>query len=312
MPLLTVFTPTFNRSSLLSRAYQSLLDQREQNFDWLIIDDGSEDGTEEVVRQWISKGIIPIHYVRKPNGGKYTAMLEAREHIRGDWVIILDSDDELTPDATRVLAEEISRIRESALPIREIRAFCKLADGKTLDHFIFPGNTEVFDATWHEAVLRHGMDTEMLSCLGRETYLDVVHLPDNLWLKEKFRYFSEAVFWARIKTKTRYLNKELRIYHLDAYNSVMRNTSKETGYYDDIIFSRYFLSENTEQFFKRPSYFISLCIKYIVAGRINHVRMSTLFTQASGWRFKLLFLLMFIPSQLYYGYGKNIRGAFWR
>jgi hypothetical protein len=102
------------------------------------------------------------------------------------------------------------------------------------------------------------------------------------------------------------------VYHLDADNSVIRNTQNVTGYYDDIILSKYFLTENMGHFFKRPSYYISLCMKYIVAGRINRVRMSTLFTQASGWRFKLLFLLMFIPSQLYYGYGKNIRGAFWR
>jgi hypothetical protein len=156
------------------------------------------------------------------------------------------------------------------------------------------------------------MDTEMLSCLSKQEYLEVVDLPDPTWLKGKLRNLSEAVFWARIKTKTRYLNKELRIYHLDAENSVMRNTSKETGYYDDIIFSRYFLSENTEQFFKRPSYFISLCIKYIVAGRINRVNASTLFAQASGWRFKLLFIALFIPSQLYYAYGKYVKKSFWR
>jgi len=312
MPMLTVFTPTYNRIALLTRAYGSLLGQQEMNFDWLIVDDGSDDGTESLVRQWINDNKIPIRYFWKPNGGKYTAMLEARKHLNGDWVILLDSDDELTPDATGVMADEISRIPSAAYPIHELRAFSKLSDGNRLDGFAFPGKNGSFDATWHEAVLSRGIDTEMLSCLNREKYLDIINLPENIWLKGRFRYFPEAVFWARIRTRTRYLNRDLRIYHVDAENSVMRNTVKETGYYDDIIFSRFFLAENMGHFFKRPWYYISLCMKYIVAGRINKIGASTLFAQASGWRFKLLFFALFIPSQLYYAYGRYVKGSFWR
>ena len=312
MHLLTVFTPTYNRSSLLSRAYRSLLDQQEQNFNWLIIDDGSSDDTETVVRQWIEEKRIPILYVKKPNGGKYTAMLEAKKYITGEWVLMLDSDDELTRDATQVITGEISKINTSAYPIDEIRAFCKLIDGKRFGDAHFPGSNGVFDATWHEAVLKHGMDAEMLSCIRKETYREILDLPENIWLAGKFRYFPEAVFWARINTRIRYLNQELRIYHIDAQNSVMRNTVNETGYYDDIILAKYFLSENMRHFFKRPSYFISLCLKYIVAGKINRVSTGELFSQASGWRFKLLFIILFIPAQIYYLYGKMIRGSFWR
>ena len=46
---ITIFTPTYNRGELLKRLYQSLVDQQYKNFEWLIVDDGSTDYTEEIV-----------------------------------------------------------------------------------------------------------------------------------------------------------------------------------------------------------------------------------------------------------------------
>ena len=63
MKTLTVFTPTYNRAHTLPRTYESLLRQTCKDFEWLVIDDGSTDGTAGLVRGWIEENRITIRYI---------------------------------------------------------------------------------------------------------------------------------------------------------------------------------------------------------------------------------------------------------
>lgn len=67
--ILTIYTPTYNRKHLLPRLYESLKNQTNLDFRWLIIDDGSEDDTRSLVSDFINKGDIDIEYHYKENGG---------------------------------------------------------------------------------------------------------------------------------------------------------------------------------------------------------------------------------------------------
>ena len=71
VPLITIFTATFNRASLLINLYQSLKNQTSHNIEWLIVDDGSTDNTEIVIEQIQknNKNLFPIRYYQKTNGG---------------------------------------------------------------------------------------------------------------------------------------------------------------------------------------------------------------------------------------------------
>ena len=95
---ITVFTPTYNRADLLPNLYESLLRQNSQNFQWLVIDDGSTDNTREVVEEWIREGKIEIQYVYKENGGLHTGYNKAIECTDTELSICIDSDDYLTDD----------------------------------------------------------------------------------------------------------------------------------------------------------------------------------------------------------------------
>ena len=97
--LLTIFTPTYNRANLLERLYYSLLVQTNNNFEWVIIDDGSKDNTGEKVNGWINEGSIKIKYLYKSNGGKHTAHNIGVENSSGDLCVCVDSDDYLTNTA---------------------------------------------------------------------------------------------------------------------------------------------------------------------------------------------------------------------
>lgn len=103
---LTIITPTYNRASLLPNLYYSLCEQSCQNFQWLIIDDGSNDNTYSVINDFISENKICIKYVYKRNGGKHTALNYSHSYIDGDYVVIVDSDDYLIDDAVKIILDK--------------------------------------------------------------------------------------------------------------------------------------------------------------------------------------------------------------
>ncbi len=102
--ILTIFTPTYNRAHLLTRCYESLQKQSNKNFIWMVIDDGSEDGTGELVKKWIqSEDSFRIHYYYKENGGLHTAYNKAIEHIDTELSVCIDSDDFMPCEAVDII-----------------------------------------------------------------------------------------------------------------------------------------------------------------------------------------------------------------
>lgn len=92
---LTIFTPAYNRAHTLTRLYHSLLKQSLKNFEWLIIDDGSVDDTEQLVQGFIHQSLIPIRYIKQQNAGKQAAWNNAVMLAKGALFCGVDSDDAL-------------------------------------------------------------------------------------------------------------------------------------------------------------------------------------------------------------------------
>jgi len=99
MKTITVFTPTYNRAHLLPRLYNSLKSQSCKDFEWLVIDDGSTDNTQEIIKNWISEDTITIKYIYKENGGLYTGYNTAYAEIETELCVCIDSDDYMPNDA---------------------------------------------------------------------------------------------------------------------------------------------------------------------------------------------------------------------
>ncbi|WP_418384783.1 glycosyltransferase family 2 protein [Akkermansia sp.] len=98
-PLLTVFTPAFNRADCLRHCYESLRKQTCRDFIWLVVDDGSSDGTGDMVKEWMRAGELEIQYHYKENGGMHTAHNAAYELVSTELNVCLDSDDRMPEDA---------------------------------------------------------------------------------------------------------------------------------------------------------------------------------------------------------------------
>jgi len=103
MPLITVFTPTYNRALLLSRLYESLLRQSFVDFEWVIVDDGSIDNTKELIASFKESG-LNIHYYYQHNAGKHFAINHGVRVAKGELFFILDSDDLLPANALALVA----------------------------------------------------------------------------------------------------------------------------------------------------------------------------------------------------------------
>ncbi|WP_438712211.1 glycosyltransferase family 2 protein [Aquimarina muelleri] len=93
MKTITVFTPTYNRAYCLHKCYESLIRQSNQDFVWLIIDDGSTDDTKELVESWITENKIDIQYHYQKNLGMHGGHNAAYRLINTTLNICIDSDD---------------------------------------------------------------------------------------------------------------------------------------------------------------------------------------------------------------------------
>ena len=102
---LTIFTPTYNRAHTLKRLYLSLCNQTCKEYEWLVIDDGSTDNTQALIKSFIEERRVPIRYIQKENGGLYTGYNVAYASIETELNVCIDSDDAMPENAVeRILS----------------------------------------------------------------------------------------------------------------------------------------------------------------------------------------------------------------
>lgn len=105
---ISVLTATYNREKLLSKLFESLKKNYEtfQDFEWIIMDDGSSDNTKKEVKKWIKEVNFKIDYHYQENEGKQKEINDAMQYVTGDAIIEVDSDDYLLDNALKTIAED--------------------------------------------------------------------------------------------------------------------------------------------------------------------------------------------------------------
>lgn len=105
-PILTVFTPAYNRADLLTRCYESMCKQTNKNFIWMIVDDGSTDNTREISESWVKNTKdFQVIYIYKENGGLHTAYNTAIANIDTELCVCIDSDDFMPDNAVGLILD---------------------------------------------------------------------------------------------------------------------------------------------------------------------------------------------------------------
>lgn len=94
-PTISIITPTYNRGHLISKAIESVLNQTFENWEYIVVDDASNDNTKEIVESFEDDRIKFI--ACKENGGNAVARNVGVNASQGDYIAFLDSDDEYLP-----------------------------------------------------------------------------------------------------------------------------------------------------------------------------------------------------------------------
>ncbi len=203
MKKITVFTATYNRANYINRLYESLLNQTYKNFEWIVVDDGSTDNTEEIFDKLKDKNLLDINYIKVSNGGKHRAINKGLDCAKGELFFIVDSDDYLLEDSLEKIIkwEESISANDNIIGVVGLKGYSKEKQvgttfkGKYRDLIIFDRLKN--NITGDKAEIFY---TEILKKYRFPEYDNENFLPEAvIWNKiafdgYKLRYFNEIIY----------------------------------------------------------------------------------------------------------------------
>lgn len=266
--MITVATATYNRAGTLPRVFESLKNQEYQNFEWLVIDDGSTDNTKDVVDSFEHIGhSFPITYVYQKKQGKHIAINRAVELAKGDMFITIDSDDAFKPNAFSFMHkmwENVPEEDKKELKGISVRRCKPNALNKIIGARLPVGKNGYIKSDDEEVRFKH----KVRSGFGGMTRTEIMRMFPNPEIKG-INYFPESIIWGRMgrEYKTLYFDEPLEILYSDGSLRVTESLCyKERWYLRKYIFEEII----TNGYFKySPCYFIKQAIALWRDGFLN-------------------------------------------
>lgn len=285
---LTIFTPTYNREHTLTRAFDSLMRQTNKNFIWLIIDDGSKDNTPLLVEKFVEQADFQIEYHWKENGGRHTAVNYSYQFLKTEYVVTLDSDDELLDDAV----EKILKIWNS-IPSKDYDRFWCIS-GRELNY----ETGKIVGVPYPEGINNlHGraQRKKMLKCTGEKHCCRKVsiHKQYKFPVYEDTKFVSENQVWEQINRKyDQYCtNEAFGVYHTDSTDSLSnRGVHNETHYITSLHAAIFYINELFDEIFFNRAVYISL-INVSRCAMLTNTSYKDLMKQLKTWYIRLIVTL---------------------
>lgn len=288
---LTILTPTYNRIEKLYTLYKSLCNQTNKEFIWYIIDDGSTEEVEKIIKEFIEKKQIIIKFAKKKNGGKHTALNYAIKKIETDLVFIVDNDDWLTEDAV----EKVLKIHEKYENRNDICGYSFLrmytngnVNGKMLDE------DEVID------------DYINIRINGKDTNSDKAEVWKTKILKEypfpEFegeKFLGEDIVWVKMASKYKMVFLREAIYVSEYLSDGLTNNRRKNNINSPQgCFCR---AETMLEIFKDKKvdfkYFIKVILQYQIYGLFSKKKFIDLYKKCY---FKKYFIVLYPGAYFLY------------
>ncbi len=287
--LFTIFTPTYNRAHTIKRVFESLKNQTLRDFEWLIVDDGSTDGTERLVESFIGAADFPIHYIFQENQGKHIAINRGVQAANGDLFLTLDSDDACLPEALMVLKKYWFGI-----PTAQRKGFCGVAarcqyqNGQPVGKKAIP-NHGIADMSSLDLRYLHRIDYEMWGFICTNI-LRGYPFPENI----KNTTVPEGLVWTQIaqRYKTRFVNDFLRIYFVENNHESLIHFSgsiQSRNFNGSILYYRQVLNTHLPYFFNAPLTLSAACAHYIRFSFKEKIPFIEQIKRIENWQGRLLY-----------------------
>lgn len=287
MSSITIITPTYNRVDLLPRLYESLLKQTNQDFEWLVVDDGSTDNTEQLMRQYCQENEIRVSYERQANAGKHTALNRGIARIRSELTFIVDSDDYLPQDAVDIILSYHHKYKKTEGLCGYSFLRCH-QDGRVNTAY-FPEDEKI--STYLETRINGNIGGDKAEIFYTEI---LKRYPFPVYEGEK--YMPEDVVWMQMSGPYQMVHINKNVYICDYLEGGLTNTGRKMKIHSPrgmILRSRIYLNDQNTCFKAR----VKMMILYIIYGHFAKCRAGELFAQI---RDKGLWLICYVPSSLLY------------
>lgn len=210
-PLLTIFTPTFNRAQELKRVYASLIVQTSNDFVWNVLDDGSDDETEMMVKAWIDQNMISISYEKQQNQGKTKSMNKGIKVAETVLWMCLDSDDWLHEEAVKKVEQYYKKIVDQPNTCGMI-GLRRLPNGQQMQNKHIPESYNTIN--YHHLRYELGIEPEYVEVyktdiikqflypeIAGETYFPLSYMHDRLSKEYDFLVLREPLMFIEYQSE---------------------------------------------------------------------------------------------------------------
>ncbi len=218
----SVITPFYNRGYCLERVFKSVNNQTFRDFEYIVVDDGSAENNDSIVEAFMNSVDFPVMYIKKENGGVHTARNIAIKHSRGKYIVCIDSDDELVPEALQIMTDVWEEIPEDDRnDYFEVKFRCMNLEGgdvgpefpDNLNSLPYDQRIKIYESIKGEHIgVRRG---------------DIMRA--NPWPEpDGITFVTENVLWCvlRRKYKSYFSNKIARVYHTETTDSLTKQNRK--------------------------------------------------------------------------------------
>lgn len=284
----SILTATYNRAKCLPKLYESLIKNKSNDYEieWLIMDDGSKDETENLIKDYIAKNEIKIKFFKQQNQGKMTAINNLAQYVTGEIWIECDSDDYFTDGAF----DKIKDLYEKNKERKDIYAFAFLKidqNGNNMGNTFKKEETTMFDLYFKEG--ENGEKALVFFADVRKKY------KHELEHNEKFVTEARMYHKMDVKYKMICINKPIMIceYQKDGYskNIIKQFKNNPYGYY------KYF-QEILEKDMKGVKFSKRLYVikHYILFGKLINAKKSL--NKIMSTKNKILYCLLYVPGRI--------------
>jgi glycosyltransferase involved in cell wall biosynthesis len=244
----TIFTSCYNSARFINRVYESLESQTFKNFEWLVIDDASEDNTRDIIRHYIKTASFPINFIEQPTNQMLTKNLNLGiELARGELMVLAGHDDRFDPETLEIFNDIWEELGNEK--IAGIWCLCRDQNNNILGNDF---SESVLISNYLEIFCKYIYRKEWFGCT-RTAVLRQFPLDTS-----KLRYIPEDVLWGNIALyfNTIYVNKVLRTYYIESDNPDALTKSSRNRFADGIYYSysqwinKFFYKLNARPFFR--------------------------------------------------------------
>ena len=303
----SIMTPVFNRREELPRALKSVKNQTYNDFEYIIVNDGSTIDIDDIVFGFMNSVSFPVLYIKKQNGGVHTARNLAVSFSRGEMICCCDSDDELMPNAIETLIKAWDSISEKDKPLyREVCARCTNEKGIE-DGSMFPNN--INSLPWKKTYkVSNKISGEHFGFWRRDT------LKDNPWPEpEGITLVNEDVVWNKLCKiyRSYFINDTVLIIHRENSASYTRSKKVSLQAIKNGCWNMAYTINNWRTNSKPKISYLKAMVLYIAFKQIiARNKANTKFFKLNRFMDKLAFVLLWIfifPISFYYQRKKLVR-----